>query len=493
MRIKLTAPELFGKDAAEDEEADVFEGYVIEREEFARFTDPRFRVLIARAYKGEGKSALLRQTEHRLMNADEDLAPVVVKTTGPALAPSLGDADHDAWVRAWKESILRLVAAEVGSRIGLPFSGEAVALREEADRNGFKSGSLVWSLASRISVEAKGVKVSFSGKGVANPEKVLQRWQKKNPPVWLIVDDIDQNFENTKPFRVKTAAFFTAVRQVTNVIPDMFFRLAIRPNVWAILKREFESLSHVESYAVDLRWSEESMRSLLAQRVYGYLRYTAQLEDAEKQLPRSGPEREKALIALAFQSPMPWGGGDRVRPPHVALHTLSKHRPRWAVELARVAGQHAEGRNSSIIEFQDITSELAQFGRRRIEDTVAEFKSQCPEIDEVLAAFKHQPDLYKTDELFTLIDRRVLQATRPKIVGVLGDATAKDVAHFLFQIGFIYGRRDGANGEYRHVGFAEQPGLLKDRTNLDDGLAWEVHPVFREVLDLHDPARGPRR
>ncbi|MGN6648519.1 hypothetical protein [Trinickia sp.] len=81
------------------------------------------------------------------------------------------------------------------------------------------------------------------------------------------------------------------------------------------------------------------------------------------------------------------------------------------------------------------------FGRKRIEDTEAEFKSQCPQISEVLSAFSRQIDIYSTDELLRTINNRAM-AANPTIVGIIGKPTDLDIAHFLFEIGFIAGRRD---------------------------------------------------
>lgn len=49
---------------------------------------------------------------------------------------------------------------------------------------------------------------------------------------------------------------------------------------------------------------------------------------------------------------MQWATGPP--PPHVLLHTLSKHRPRWLVELSRVAAKRAATRGTQVMERGDI-------------------------------------------------------------------------------------------------------------------------------------------
>jgi len=163
------------------------------------------------------------------------------------------------------------------------------------------------------------------------------------------------------------------------------------------------------------------------------------------------------------------------------------------IELCRLAAHDAARRGGSRIAFQDIQGNLENYGRKRIEDLIAEFKSQCAEIEEIVSAFSHRGDLYSTDELISCIKNRVLQAVRPKIAGVVGNATELDIAHFLFQIGFITGRRETSKDSYEHIAFSENPSLLKARTNIDDGLKWEIHPVFRSALNIGHRSFKPGR
>src|SRR5205085_321555 len=181
-----------------------------------------------------------------------------------------------------------------------------------------------------------------------------------------------------------------------------------------------------------------------------------------------------------------WGGKER--PPHIVLHTLSVHRPRWMIELAKVAATSAVRQQRSRITRENIVRELAAFGRRRIDDTVAEFKSQCPELEELFGALSREKEQLSTDELLKIIDNKVLTHLTPTISGVSGKVTNLNVAALLFEIGLIYGRRDRADSSYEHIAFAQNPTLLRSRTNLDEGLTWEINPVFRQALDIRDAA-----
>ena len=500
---RLTDADLFGNDAAEDEDLSVFQSYVLARPELHDFTSPDRRICIARAYKGEGKSALLRLSAVSIEAASDN--PIVVLASATSLAPELpATSDFSAWVRAWKAAIFNQLAAEVGATIGLAWSDDAISLVEQSERQGFKAKNIVSVILSRFNLTqvkagSFGLSMAVKRLGTSNPEKVLQRWAKDGTRVWLFIDDVDLNFQNTAQQRLRVASFFIACREIVNAVEGLCLRAAVRPNVWTVIKLEFEALSHVEQYAYDLRWSEEAMREMLARRIEAYLKRKGLWSNVEHRLPGTPFERDKALIGEFFDSPMEWSHS--TRPPHVILYTLSKRRPRWAVELSKVAARSADAAKRSKISRADIFENLASFGTRRIEDTVAEFRSQCPEIDELISAFRAEKEQFRTDEMLKLIENKVLNHLQPHIVGHAGKVSARDVAAFLFQIGFFFGRRDLPGEHYEHVGFSDQPTLWHSRSDMDSGLSWEIHPVFRQALDIRDaagrefapPARKPRR
>lgn len=475
-KIDLTATYLFGNDAAEDEEEDIFLGYVVDRPELKAFLDPSNKICVARAFKGEGKSALLRLVQARLSHGEN--APLILAATGKQLSPTQAATDTDAWVRDWKRSILHHVARELGSRVGSAWSDDAISLVEEAEQAGFKSKNFISSLFDRM--KSSAIPVSRERLPVANAEKLVARWAARTDGIWLFVDDVDENFKNDASHKLKVASFFIAAREIVNAIPQLRIRAAIRPNTWTTLALEYEALSKVDQYNVDLRWTEPELRDVLAARVKGYLVRTNQWNELARGKAPSGDD----LIALVFQSPVEWGR--KARPVHVPLVTLSRRRPRWLIELAREAAKAARARHRKTVALEDITGCLEAFGKKRIADTVAEFAPQCPQLNELIAAFSRQAEEYATNELVTTIENRILQAVTPSIVGMMGTPRPVEVAAFLFQIGFLSARRNLENGEYEHLTFVDKPDLLRARTNIDDGVRWEIHPVFRQALQMRD-------
>lgn len=493
-KIVLSEPSLFGNDAAEDEADEIFHSYVVERPELDTFTDPARRLAVVHAYKGEGKSALLRLAAYRIGSGDHI---VNVSRKADDLAPDVAGDDHGAWVRAWKANIVTALAVEIGAMIGVAWSDDAMSLVEESEKRGARRRSILSSILDRLKLSETAigdVKVSLPERkvlGTVNPQETVRRWARGGPQLWLFVDDVDKNFANTSWWKHRVASFFDACRSLNQAIPELRIRAIVRPNVWTILKREFESLSHVEQYLVNLTWSLDDARHLLARRIEGYLQRTAQWEAVSKTLRGTQEFREYTLLAFVFETPMQWGG--QARNPHYVLYTLSKWRPRWIIELCRTAAASAVRARRSIIMLNDIVDQLTAFGRRRIDDTVSEFRSLCSTIDELIMAFSGQKEQLTTAELLKVIDDRIMTHVDVTIAGVSGRVSATDVASLLFEIELYYGRRDFPDESYEHVNFTDSPTLLRSRTNIDTGLVWEIHPVFRQALEMRDREGRERR
>lgn len=482
MKIDITNKQLFGNEAGEDEDENIFTSYAVGRPEVTEFLSEESSISIVRAYKGEGKSALLRLVALELKRKPS--SPIVISISASSVSPEIVDADSDRWIRGWKLNLLKLAAKEIGKTLKLAFTDDAISLVEEAEANGFKSRNFVSAIVDRL--KSSAVPIERTRQAISSPEQLLQRWTSEGQNVWFIIDDLDLNFENNPFYRAKIATFFTAIRQIAIAIPAFKFRASVRPNIWSIVKRDYESLSHVEQYITDLQWSLAEFQTLISRRIEGYLTRTNQIEEFDTKLKndRKESQRERILVGLVFKDPMPWGN-DSQRSPTTTLYTLARQRPRWLVELWKVSAKAAKKKSSSIIDLSHINGELESFGQRRIDDTVAEFKSQCPQVEELLVAFINEPEWFSTEDLIDKIQTKIISKfIQVRISGVTGTPSTWEIAHFLYQISFLTARKDRGNGKYDHFSYANNPRLLSARTNLDQGHSWEIHPVFRQALKL---------
>lgn len=478
--IDFTDPKLFGSEAAELETEDVFFSYAVTRPEVTEFLDVRHPVRIVSAYKGEGKSALLRLAERELRKRPNH--PVVVRLTASSVAPDLDTDNEDTWIREWKAKLMRLVAQEIGAKIKFAWNDDGTSLVNEAEKEGFRQRSIFGYFLARIQVKENPI--SENKIAIGNPEQILARWQRDKEVVWILLDDIDHNYANTPRHQLKLISFLAAIKDLMVKVPELRIRFTIRPNVWKMLRRNYEGVSHFRESLLPLTWTMSDCEAMLAKRVESYLdRQGTSVARIKRTLPAAPAQRRATLCALILETPMPWGYR-ATRPAVSVLYTLSRHRPRWLIELVKESSKATVKRGGSRINFDDVMSVMDNFSTNRKDDTIVEFRTQCPELQELLNAFADQPEKYTTDELFKTLTNRVLQQIRPHIVGVSPPTLPREVAHFLYEIGFLSARRDNPDGSYTHVAYSEEPDLLGSRLNLDQGFSWEIHPVFRQSLRL---------
>ncbi|SRR5712692_2562327 len=76
----------FGNEAADDVDPEDLAKYFVEQEAFAKFLDPRRKLLVATARKGVGKSALLQWIHHKVSASDHEA--LVIKCRGADLVRS---------------------------------------------------------------------------------------------------------------------------------------------------------------------------------------------------------------------------------------------------------------------------------------------------------------------------------------------------------------------------------------------------------------------
>ena len=60
----------------------------------------------------------------------------------------------------------------------------------------------------------------------------------------------------------------------------------------------------------------------------------------------------------------------------------------------------------------------------------------------------------------------------------------REIAHFLYRVGFILARSEDEDDNYEHYSFDQMPDFLTSRTDDDFGVKWEIHPCYREALDI---------
>lgn len=482
----------FGNEAGDDADPAELATYFVEQKVFKNFLQPTNKILVATAKKGVGKSALLQWAAYNLDRQDGDA--LVIKCRGADLVRSKFNLTStlntpNDYIQDWMIRICAMINRNLALQLNIALDDDAITLVETAEIEGYKSRNLVGCLVDRF--------VKALGKGQpnklhsANEIELLKR--AKDRDVWLVIDDLDATYQNTEKESLELGTFFSACRYLTQGMTGVFFRVSMRTDVWALIRRYDESLDKVEQYVFDILWHQDGFLRLL------YLRIKHQIEKSGGKVPFVPPyvsaqDAEERLLDLIFVPKMDWGTnvqwGIKQVDSYKVIYTLAYERPRWAIQLCKLAQSSALRHRRDVISKEDIDNIWGEYGAKRIADLVAEHKHQCPDIEELLNAFRGADRLMSRDELFGWINNRVSNHLAPKIEGKI-TRSPKDIARFLYRLGFIVGRSDSETG-YEHYRFDQMPDFFASRTDDDFGLSWEIHPCYREALDIKKLDRSHR-
>ena len=462
---------------------EVLNSYFLDKPEFEPFYQPTTRLGFVRSRKGVGKSALLKQTYFRRQQTGGDELLILLKASDLIAMQDVQARSPDELIYGWQQRICTEVNRELGATLRVGFTDDSILLIESAELAGFRKRNLVGALVDRPKVKGLGAEIERTRLSTSDPQAVLARvLSDRDVTVWLFVDDVDATFLNTEHERLKASTFFGACRNLVNSVQGLCIRAAVRTDVWSVLAQYDEALDKCEQYMLDLTWSNTETGRILENKIHSYFaRYYP--DDPRYQALRPGVDARK-IREIIFKEPFPWG--QRALESFRPIHILSAGRPRWAAQLCKLAGRDAFGKSANVISLGHVSSVLRTYGQLRVNDLYKEHRHQCAILQDIVESFSGGPRRYTTDALLDHIaDKIVKRFGSPTIDGITVEKGALSVAHFLYRCGFIAARDEGDPTGLGFVRFEERPNLLATRANLDDGMNWEIHPSYREVLRIH--------
>lgn len=486
MRRDLIDPELFGNEAGDDEDLEILDSYFLDKPEFDRFFSVDNRLAFVRSRKGVGKSALLKQTLFRRQKQDVGEILIYVKASDLIAMQDVKSDSPDELLYGWQQRICSQINLELGASLKVGFTDDAMVLIESAELAGFRNRNIVSALFDRMKVKGLGTEIERTRIGTADPHALLKRvMDKGDVTVWLFVDDVDATFINTEHERLKASTFFSACRNLISSVKGLCIRAAVRSDVWSVLAQHDEAMDKCEQYMLDLTWSTAETGQILVNKIHSF--FTRYYPKDPRYDSLDPLVNGNAIRRIVFKEPFHWSNRplESFRP----VHILSAGRPRWAAQLCKLAGKDAYNKASVLISMGHVKSVMRDYGQFRVNDLYKEHRHQCPMLQDIVESFSGGTYRFTTDELLNHITDNIIRRIGiPKIDGINADRGSLSVAHFLFRCGFIAARDEADVAGLGFVRYEERPNLLSSNANLDDGLSWEIHPSYREVLRIQKRA-----
>lgn len=465
--------EIFGHEAAEDENDDRFLQYFYFNTAYENLTSNLpLRILVG--HKGVGKSALIR----RAYLADSSANRLAVILQPSAIMALRQEPDSDNFHRLiedWKRGIVKLIAETALRNTFQRASETDISLPKN---------SLISNVTETISDAFRKLSEKYGLGGY--DRKIIETFY-ADKKINVYIDDIDRGWTASRKDIVNISALLNSVRDFNRTNKNIKFRIGLRSDVYYLVRTSDESTDKIEGNVIWMRWSGHEILCLMAQRISSYFHDESysQSELYKKEQSWITSNILSKVITPSFHGLGHWEN----RPIHNVLLSLTRSRPRDLVKLFHGAARNAYRSNQEIITTKNLQDSFESYSNERLQDIINEFKSELPSIEMLLKSMKPNKKERRTSfgYLYTMA------GLSTKINNIRGNInfnftnghqiSTKSIIQFLYKIDFITARKDTEQGIERK--YFDQSRFLAGEV-VDYGFSWEIHPAYRWALQPAD-------
>jgi hypothetical protein len=457
-----TIQKLFGNEAAENETLARLREYYVKSDVYERMlTVAPLRVLVG--HKGIGKSALITVAMNEARDRSEVCA--LVKPDDIVEVAS-EDKPLNVLIRDWKSGLSRILAAKLLESLGAES----------------KTAKLVSGAGKLIELVAGSIQAGNVTLSLDPAKKALAEAFMKQRRLTVYLDDLDRGWEG-KPSDIKRiSALLNAVRDLSSDNEGLAFRVALRSDVYYLVRTSDESTDKIENSVIWYSWENHEILVLLIKRIETFLGRPVDEKTMLKQRQRDLAHYLEPVFSSNFEGQGKWENAQMYR----VLMSLVRKRPRDLVKLCTAAAREAARDKSDKIHSKHLQAVFEEYSQGRIQDTINEYRTELHEIERLLMGMKPNKKereaklsyFYPTDALLKKIEN-IMQGGR--FVFASGRvATSKELARFLYKINFLIATKAAETGYIDRRYFEESRYLSGEFA--DFGYGWEVHPAYRWAL-----------
>lgn len=455
---------LFGNEAAEQEPVDRLKEYYFKNNIYDQvICDAPLRILVG--HKGIGKSALVKIG----MDEDEHNGYLSILIRPDDVVGIASDNKNLLeLIRDWKLGLNSIISCKILDSLG--YEGNS-----NIDVAKSVSGKFISFVAETITAYKDKINLTPA------KEMLIDKFL-KNRRLVIYIDDLDRGWEG-KPLDIKRiSALLNAVRDMSSDNSGLFFRIALRSDVYFLVRTSDESTDKIESSVIWYSWSNHEILVLLAKRIETFFGH---LTNEQQLLSLSQGEISKKLNGV-FEPKFTGQGLWENAPIYRVLMSLIRKRPRDLVKLCIASARQAYLDKSETINTKHLKAVFEDYSQGRIQDTINEYRTELVDIERLLMGMKpnkktkiaKQSYFFSTDQLLQKIDS-IIQSGKFKFANNK-DADKKDLAQFLYKINFITARKELTSDLIQRKYFEENRYISSKFA--DFGYDWEIHPAYRWAL-----------
>lgn len=308
----------------------------------------------------------------------------------------------------------------------------------------------------------------------------------KTQSINVYLDDLDRGWQGRKEDITRISALFNAVRDISNDNRNIRFKIALRSDVYFLVRTSDESTDKTEGAVVWYSWTNHEILALLVKRIETFFGRPAN----EATLVAKRQQQLSRLLDSIMEPRFRGKGRWADVPTHQVLMSLIRKRPRDLVKLCTLAAKQAQKRKSNLIQTVDFQNIFEDYSQGRVQDTINEYRSELPDIERLIMGMKPTKKdrrtamgyVYSIDGLLKKIENI---SERGKFRFQSNELkSARELVHFLYKINFLTARKDIPGVGILRKYFEESRYLSGGFA--DFGFQWEVHPAYRWALQPDD-------
>ena len=437
--------------------------------------------------KGTGKSALLKMAYIETSNTD--IVPIWIRLDDLSeLYSDILDSNNLYQLKTlWKRSISKLVIMNLASHMSFAMGEDYKKALQWAYDTGYTTRDFI-SRSAKILKPMYEQYISLDTEADSCGEHHALQRMINNKKIRLFLDDFDLDWQGKASDVLKIKSLLLSLSDMNG----LSVRIALRTDVYEMIRNE-EFSDKFESCLIKCKWNNQEIMKTLAKRICAY--FDKPFDEINTTDPKTLQYNIVKYLNFIFvpcfdESTRVWANA----PTHRVIYSLIRRKPRDMVKLCHSIAEEAYRKQLTVIDSSCFLAILETYSQERLKDLVNEYVNQLPKLQDLLIRmaptqkeFQNKAGkryVYSTDELYVKIQNiqqnmniSIYQAKCEKLC----PANFHQIAHFLYKIGFITGRKRNESGKIERAYYDELPFLLNANVG-DRGYSWEIHPAYRGAL-----------
>lgn len=481
---------LFGHEDAGKEKEDRLSLYYYKTQQYEDIMS-EIDLQIVTGEKGTGKSALLKMA---YLDSDEKgIAPIWIRLDdlSELYSEILKEDNLYKLKTIWKQSIGKLVIMKLAASVGFIVGDDYEHSLQWAYTTGYASRDFVSLAANKLKPMYDKYIQNEEENDIRGEHHILKRMI-NNKTIRLFFDDFDLDWKGNSSDVLRIKSLLLSLSDMTSDIKGLSARIALRTDVYEMIRNE-EFSDKFESCIIKCKWNNQEIINALAKRISTY--FDIPFDDTVVLNPRTMQIQLSRYLNEVFEpyfdkNTRVWSNA----PTYRVIYSLIRRKPRDMVKLCQSTAEEAYNRKLNKINATCFLNVLENYSQERLRDLINEYSNQLPKLKELLVrmAPTQQEIKTKTAERYVYTTAQLhekiknIQQNIPISIYTASAETCKiadfhQIAHFLYKVGFITGRKRNPSGKISRVYYDESPYLL-DANIGDGGYAWEIHPAYRGAL-----------